>query len=145
MHPTFDPETAQVSAGGRVSHPYAFPNTKSSSISSKLRPLVSGTKKEAKRKAKIPIAAKMKNTNPVPNASRTGNVKPTTKFPSQFEKVAVPMAVPRALKGKISPSIIHTMPPQLSEKLILKNARHAIAIQLAAPPASIPIEKNTIP
>ena len=40
--------------------------------------------------------------------------------------------------------MIQTIPPQLSEKHVLKSARHAIAIQPVAPP-SMPAEKNVIP
>src|SRR5205823_11332525 len=91
------------------------PPTSSHSIRSSDLPLVSGTTATANTQDTTPIAANRKNTCPVPIASSTGKNRPTNRFPVQLANVATDIAGSRTRSGKISPSRIHDILPQLNE------------------------------
>src|SRR5699024_6460889 len=103
---------------------------KSTSISSKLRPLVSGRYLITNIIAKIPITAKIKNTSSILNTDVSiGNNSATNKLPIDSDNVAIPVAAPLALIGNNSGSITHNIGPQVNAKNTINSVRQATIIQ----------------
>ena len=90
------------------------------STSSKDKPLVSGTKKRTKARAKTDITAKSKNVREVPKAVVSErNVRETIKFDIQFAVAAIPPHIPRYFNGYISELTAHGTGPMPGEKHII--------------------------
>src|SRR5699024_2526260 len=102
---------------------------KSASISSKLRPRVSGKYLITKIKAQTPIAAKIKKTCSTDKTSvKIGNNCATSKLPIDSTKAAIPVAAPRARVGGDFGNITQSTGPQVKPKKMMKSVRQATII-----------------
>ncbi|SIN57746.1 Uncharacterised protein [Mycobacteroides abscessus subsp. abscessus] len=102
---------------------------KSYSISSKLRPRVSGKYLITKYIAKMPINANIKNTHSVLRALfNTGNNCATISVPKFNTSVAKPVAAPRARIGNISGNITQRIGPHVKPKNTINSDKHTIII-----------------
>ena len=102
---------------------------KSASISSKLRPRVSGKYLITKIKAQIPIAAKIKNTCSTDNISvKIGKNCATSKLPIDSTSAATPVAAPRARIGNNSGNITQSTGPHVKPKNIMNKVKQATII-----------------
>lgn len=88
----------------------------SSSISSKLRPLVSGTREWMNQTPNMQITPKMANTASCGMiAVMIGKRSPTANEPTQLADEAAPKARPRMTSGKTSPMITQVKGAHVNE------------------------------
>src|SRR5699024_338479 len=86
------------------------------SMSSRVRPRVSGTRRVTNRTPRTQMTAKIANTASwLMVAVMIGNSRPTRNDPIQLNELASPEARPRIASGKISPTITQVRGAQVKE------------------------------